>query len=96
MAPSPGGGSANVSPWLLVALANVPVPKSLAGYQQVAPFSLASVSPSPSPGGTVGVTSRSAGGDEPCAVSVIDRPQAPSEGMRKVTLSDRIRFKGFV
>lgn len=61
-----------------VALANVPVPRSLAGYQEITPFFLALVSPSPSPGGAVGVTA--------CAVSVIDRPQAPSEGMRRMTL----------
>lgn len=84
MAPSPRGGSANVGLWLSVALANVLVPKSLAGYQEVAPFSLASVSPSP--GDAIGVTSRSAGGDEPCVVSVIDRPRVPSEGTRKMTL----------
>lgn len=57
MAASPGGGSANVGLWPPVASANVPVPKSLAGYQEVAPSSFASVSPGP--GGTAGVTSRS-------------------------------------
>lgn len=83
VAPSPGGGSASVSLWLSVASANVPVPTSLAGYQEVAP-SFASVSPSP--GATVGTTSRSTGGDKLCVISVIDCPQPPSEGMIKMTL----------